>query len=126
MQLPPVLNPEQLKRIESMHRGFLYQHLFAVGCLLVAQRAGVLRVIVEQDEDLELNLADSRLYMQVKTRTDQLDWSDIESSVDQFHFIREDHRNGNRLGKPILCIVTNVSPGKALLERIARPTGHRT
>lgn len=36
-----VLDPAQLKRIESLHRGFLYQHLYGVGCLFLAQ-AGLL------------------------------------------------------------------------------------
>jgi hypothetical protein len=29
-----VLDARQLSRIEATHRGFLYQHLFAAGCLL--------------------------------------------------------------------------------------------
>ena len=43
---PDVLNAAQLIRIESVHRGFLYQHLYAVGCLLLAQAAGVDVVLV--------------------------------------------------------------------------------
>jgi len=31
-----VLDPRQLERIQSVHRGFLYQHLYAVACLLGA------------------------------------------------------------------------------------------
>ena len=33
-----VLDPAQLKRIESVHKGFLYQHLYAVGCLFLAPK----------------------------------------------------------------------------------------
>jgi hypothetical protein len=42
----PVLDPSQLKRIQAMHRGFLYQHLYAVGAILLAGASGlkVLRV----------------------------------------------------------------------------------
>jgi len=31
-----VLDPLQLKRIQSTHRGFLYQHLYGVAALLTA------------------------------------------------------------------------------------------
>lgn len=51
---PDVLDIVQLKRIESVHRGFLYQHLYTVGCLLLAQEAGVKSIMVELDEDIEL------------------------------------------------------------------------
>ncbi len=36
--MPDVLDAAQLVRIEAVHRGFLYQHLYAVGCLLLAQK----------------------------------------------------------------------------------------
>jgi len=36
----PVLDPIQLKRIEAVHRGFLYQHFYAAGCLMLAAGAG--------------------------------------------------------------------------------------
>lgn len=51
-----VLDPAQLKRIEAVHKGFLYQHLYAVGCLFLAQASGVREVLVELDEDVELSL----------------------------------------------------------------------
>ncbi len=63
---PPVLDAVQLVRIESVHRGFLYQHLYAVECLLLAQGAGVSAVIVERDEDIEIVLSGRRIYVQVK------------------------------------------------------------
>ena len=66
MSLSVVIDSEQLRRIESTHRGFFYQHLFSVGCLLLARRAGVNRVSVERDEDVELEVADSKVYVQVK------------------------------------------------------------
>ncbi|GAB5517611.1 SEC-C metal-binding domain-containing protein [Rhodopirellula baltica] len=120
MSLPTVIDAEQLKRIESTHRGFFYQHLFAVGCLLIAQRSGVKRVVVERDEDLELELADSRVYVQVKTRSDQLDWHDIEFTVEGFADVRAEHERGNRNGTPLLYVVCNVGPGQSLLNRCAK------
>ena len=117
MSLPSVLDPAQLKRIESTHRGFFYQHVFAVGCLLLAQQSGVTSVDVERDEDLELEFTDSRAYVQVKTRKDQLDWHDIESTVEAFKDIRTEHESGNRSGAPTLYVVCNVAPGKGLLKR---------
>jgi hypothetical protein len=33
---PSVLDRRQLERIQSVHRGFLYQHLYAAACLLQA------------------------------------------------------------------------------------------
>jgi hypothetical protein len=61
-QLPPTtLDPSQLTRIEAVHRGFLYQHLFAVGCLLFAAKAGASAIIVEADEDIEVVLPDGRV-----------------------------------------------------------------
>jgi hypothetical protein len=51
---PPVLDPKQLKRIESIHRGFLYQHLYTAGCLLLAAGADASAVVVEADEDIEI------------------------------------------------------------------------
>ena len=59
----PVLDPIQLKRIEAVHRGFLYQHLYAVGCLMLASGADTSSVIVEKDEDIEIVLPDRRLYV---------------------------------------------------------------
>ena len=40
--------------IEAVHRGFLYQHLFAVGVLLLPQAHTLQEVTVEGDEDVEL------------------------------------------------------------------------
>ena len=52
-----VLDAAQLIRIESVNRGFLYQHLYAVGCLLLAQAARVDAVMVELDEDSVANVS---------------------------------------------------------------------
>ena len=58
---PDVLDSAQLVRIEAVHRGFLYQHLYAFGCLLLAQKASVEAVTVELDEDIELNSGQERM-----------------------------------------------------------------
>lgn len=73
----PLLDPRQLIRIEAVHRGYLYQHLYAAACLLSARRAGVTSIVVERDEDVEIVLASKRLYVQVKTRSEPLTFSDI-------------------------------------------------
>src|SRR5258708_297539 len=68
----PILDRAQLKRIEAVHRGFLYQHLYVAGCILLATGSGASAVIVEADEDIEIVLPDRRLYVQVKTRSEPL------------------------------------------------------
>lgn len=65
----PTLDPAQGIRIEAVHRGFLYQHLYAVACLLASGQTGATSVVVERDEDIELVTPAGRFYIQVKTRT---------------------------------------------------------
>jgi len=72
-----VLDKRQLVRVEAMHRGFLYQHLYAANCLLLAGRSGVLRVVVESNEYVEIEFVDRRIYIQVKTRKDALATDDV-------------------------------------------------
>ncbi|MCE0799492.1 DUF4297 domain-containing protein [Buttiauxella sp. S04-F03] len=78
---PDVLDSAQLVRIEAVHRGFLYQHLYAVGCLLLAQRASMEAVTVEFDEDIELNSEQEHIYVQVKTRLKQIIPSDVSGAL---------------------------------------------
>ena len=83
--LPPAptpIDPAQLRRIESTHRGFLDQHLYVVGCLLLAQKAGVREVLVERDEDVELRFDPAHIYIQVKTRNTTLLPSDIAEALE--------------------------------------------
>jgi hypothetical protein len=68
----PVLDSRQLERIEAVHRGFLFQHLYAAACLFMAAKAGATEIIVEHDEDVEIVLPGRRLYVQVKTRREPL------------------------------------------------------
>ena len=83
-----IIDPAQLKRIESVHRGFFYQHLFAVGCLfrLAGQEAGTIHV--ERDEDIEIDTGNKTIYVQVKNRTAPLRRTDIESTLARFNTIR--------------------------------------
>ena len=113
-----VLDPRQLKRIESVHRGFFYQHLFASACLLSAAKFRVLSVSVETDEDIELTLLDRRLYLQVKTRAVALNKPDIETALCRFGEIRNAHLNGARDLRAEFWIVSNVGPSPALLREL--------
>ncbi|WP_405466674.1 hypothetical protein OG783_28690 [Streptomyces jietaisiensis] len=40
-----VIDADQLVRITSLHRGFLYQHLYAAACLLRFKTAGMHRLL---------------------------------------------------------------------------------
>ncbi|MCZ7606621.1 MAG: ATP-binding protein [Planctomycetota bacterium] len=113
-----VLDPVQLGRIESLHRGFLYQHLFAVGCLLLAKGAGVGRVVVEGDEDVELALPNRHVYGQVKTRLGSLTYGDTKSALERFEAIRQAHSTGARRGVPAFVIISSAEPGPELAARI--------
>jgi hypothetical protein len=64
-----VIDADQLVRITSLHRGFLYQHLYTVACLLRFKTAGMHKLLVERDEDLEAVLPGRHVYLQVKTRS---------------------------------------------------------
>lgn len=114
-----VLDPKQLNRIESVHRGFLYQHLYAVACLLSAQASGVQNVVVEADEDVQLHTATSPIYVQIKTRGAPLIPSDIEGALSRFEMLRHEHSSAKRAGSPRFAIVSNVPPGPALQQRMA-------
>lgn len=113
------LDPRQIARIESVHRGFLYQHLYAAGCLLLAGRHGVRSVIVEFDEDVELALeSGDYVYLQVKTRSSALVQSDINDAFDRFKRLRIEHQEKRRSGRATFVIVANVQPGPELQERV--------
>lgn len=117
-QHPPTLDAAQEVRITAMHRGFLYQHLYAVGCLFQAESARVTSVAVERDEDVELLLATRRIYVQVKTRGHAIVPSDIESALERFARIRAEHVEGRRAGDPVFVIVANQPPGPLLSESL--------
>lgn len=108
---PPVLDPAQLRRIESTHRGFLYQHLYGVGCLLLAPRHSVTDVKVERDEDIELRTTSADVYVQVKTRESPLRPSDVANVLDRFTQIRAEHiARRPRAAKYFIVSNSRISP----------------
>lgn len=113
-----VIDADQLVRITSLHRGFLYQHLYAAACLLRFTTAGMNRLLVERDEDLEAVLPGRHLYLQVKTRSRPLRWGDVSGAVDGFAAVRARHSEGKRAGQPQLVIVANVPPGPQLATKM--------
>ncbi|WNJ86965.1 ATP-binding protein [Pseudomonas canadensis] len=116
----PTLDEAQEKRIAAVHGGFLYQHLFAVGCLLKANGSDVLKVVIERDEDVEIVLADARIYVQVKTRSDPLVPSDLGTAFERFQQLREQHAQGVRHGRPLFVVASNQPPGQKLSASIER------
>jgi hypothetical protein len=116
-KLSAVLDPVQLARIQGTHRGFLYQHLYAVVCLLAAPRTGVRVLRVERDEDVELVLDGETIYAQVKTRSAPLMPSDLEGVLGRFDAIRAAHQSGTRAGTARFAIVSNVELGPTLAQQ---------
>ncbi|MGI2161914.1 SEC-C metal-binding domain-containing protein [Shewanella oncorhynchi] len=115
---PDVLDVAQLKRIESVHRGFLYQHLYTVGCLLLAQEAEVDSIFVELDDDIELVTAQGRIYVQVKTRSTPIKPSQMSGALKRFEDLRKEHYEGRRKGKASFIFVANQSPSIQLQKMI--------
>jgi hypothetical protein len=115
----PTLDPAQEVRIAAVHRGFLYQHLYAVGCLFRATAAGVAAIVVERDEDVEVVLPSRRIYVQVKSRSHPIIRSDIDSALERFSRLRAEHVAGRREGTPHFVIVADQLPGPALAALIA-------
>ena len=91
-----ILDPAQLTRIEAVHRGFLFQHLYTVQCLLKAAELSAQSVDVESDEDVEVQFEGRRIYVQVKHRKQPLAWSDIEEALARFGELRAAHGRGER------------------------------
>ena len=113
-----VLDTAQLTRIESVHRGYLYQHLYTVGCLLLAQKANVDVVIVELDEDIEIITEQGRIYVQVKTRSKPIIPSEISGALERFDDLRKEHTEGRRKGAASFVFVANQPPSVMLQKTI--------
>jgi hypothetical protein len=111
-----VLDLAQLQRIQGTHRGFLYQHLYAVACLLKGNSANTRIVRVERDEDIELVRDDEIIYAQVKTRAVPLAPSDLHGVLERFQALRQAHRTKSRSGKASFAIVANVELGPTLAQ----------
>ncbi|TIO32281.1 hypothetical protein [Mesorhizobium sp.] len=106
-------------RIEAVHRGYIFQHLYAVQCLLSAATWTAQAVSVESDEDVEIQLDGTRIYVQVKHRKDALSWGDIEGAMTRFAGLRASHAAAGRDGAARFVIVSNAEPNGPLCERVA-------
>lgn len=112
------LDPKQMGRIEAVHRGFLYQHLYAVGCLLTATGNGIVSVSVEKDEDIEIECEVYCRYVQVKTRSEAIQPSDLTDVFLRFDELRKEHAEGRRSKAARFTIITNQPPSQKLLKQI--------
>jgi hypothetical protein len=115
---PNPIDKAQLRRIEVLHRGFLFQHIYAALCLLEAGTHSYTSVTVESDEDVEVALEGLRGYLQIKHREIALSWGDIEGALNRYATIRAAHRAGERSGESKFAIVCNVAPDSALAKRL--------
>jgi len=116
---PAVVDAAQLDRIEAVHRGFLFQHLYAVRCLLLTPGTDVSSVVVESDEDVEVVRNDRHTYVQIKCRAGTLGLADIDSTLARFDTYRALHRSGKRSGACEFVIATNASLSPSLAARVA-------
>lgn len=114
-----VVDRRQLIRIEALHRGLLYQHIYGAMCLLLAGRNGVERVVVEGNEDVEIVLPCRQIYVQIKTRVASLSFGDVESALQRFEAIRSEHGKGARQGGANFVIASNAAPSGPLLAKIS-------
>jgi hypothetical protein len=102
-----------------VHRGFLFQHIYAVQCLLSAASLAAQRVEVENDEDIEVQFEGRRIYVQVKHRKGTLAWNDVEEALARFEELRCAHETGEREGKPAFLVVSNAAPNGPLAAKLA-------
>jgi len=114
-----VVDKAQLRRIEATHKGFLYQHFYGVACLLMVGQLGWTRMRVEADEDLELEFSDRYVYVQVKSRSKLVQFSDIASALARFEHYRARHASGGRAGQPEFVLALNQEPARTLSTRIS-------
>jgi hypothetical protein len=119
-----VLDQAQLQRIEATHRGFLYQHFYGVACLLMVRELGWKHMRVEADEDMELEFSGRRLYVQIKSRSKAIRFSDISSALARFDQYRFRHASGSRLGQAGFVLALNQDVAPALGARIAAGEFH--
>ncbi len=113
------LDPKQLARIRAEHTGFLYQHLYAVACLLGARDSGTEVVRVERDEDVELVGRGSTSYVQVKFRSALLQPSDLGGVIERFDALRAEHASGRRAGAASFWIATSQEGSASLVAQMA-------
>ena len=118
----PVVDKLQIGRVESIHRGFLYQHLYAVGCILNLMSLERGHVAVERDEDVELVTDSVISFVQVKTRSRPLQPGDIDDTMERFAKLRDSHNASSGKKNIRFAIVSNVQPGPALAKKIDSPS----
>ena len=111
---PRVLDANQLVRIEAVHRGFLFQHLYAVQLLLAATSADATSIVIEGDEDVEIVAPSHRTYVQMKFRSTSLGIADIADALVRFGDYRALHADGSRPGTAAFVVATNASPTLSL------------
>ncbi|WP_167457321.1 ATP-binding protein [Sphingobacterium detergens] len=70
------------------------------------------------DEDIEITIGNEIYYLQVKTRSNQLQRKDIESTIIRFSKIRQEHLDGKRNGIPVFVIISNQEPSPRLKQYI--------
>lgn len=117
--LPPAIDPRQLASIERVHGGFLYQHLYVVGSLLMAADSGAHLFVTERDEDVEFFMAGAALYVQIKTRNRPLVPSDLETFWTRVDVLRAAHASRAREGTASFLLLANVPPGPTLATEMA-------
>lgn len=118
-QMPTPLSSEDLASIEATHRGFLYQHLYLVGCMLIGFPARLQAAVSEHDEDIELDFEDEYIYIQVKTRqTPPLQPSHLTTTKARFIALADEHKRGSRTRTPRFFLVTNAAPSAKLQSEI--------
>lgn len=115
----PVIDPAQLARIESAHRGFLYQHLIGVMCLLSAADIGIQVFSSERDEDVEIVTENATYYLQVKHLSVALAPADVSGALARFEALRTLHRDGVRSGVPQFFFVSSSEVGPKLASQVA-------
>ncbi|MEH6742042.1 AAA family ATPase [Hyphomonas sp.] len=113
-----VLDSKQLARIEAVHRGFLYQHLYAAACLLKLHALEGGAVLIERDEDIECETPDAVYFLQVKTRQNLLMPSDLAGVLMHFSELREEHSDKVGERSVVFAIVSNQPPGPKLTAEI--------
>ena len=113
---PQVLDVAQLRRIQGTHRGFLYQHIYAAYCYLASPQSGVIRIRVERDEDIELDLDGCTVYAQIKNYDAPLSPSDLKGVLERFEDIRQAHQDGQRVGQARFAIVASGGLGPTLTQ----------
>jgi hypothetical protein len=93
----------------------------AAACLLRAGASATTTVHVETDEDVEVVAPTGCHYIQVKTRSEPLVFSDIDGALRRFNTIRQEHVSARRRGAASFVIASNVAPGPELTRRLADP-----